>query len=165
MEDYIYFDKNHKDYSKIKNLITEQGVNICRDTFDSSVIKKSLDNLDYGYIHISQKAQIGQAKRRNKEFISYSFVLCKIKTILGNKTPFIKLICARPNIKDGEKLLRLIEEKSLKDGYNYIALHSIIENNLINWYKKYGFIIEDEITFDYFDKKKPKCYLMSKKLT
>ena len=157
MEEFIYFDKSHKDFIKIKNLIMDQGVNICRDVFDSTIIKKSLDNLDYGYIHISPKAQIGQAKRKNKDFIGYSFILCE--KYIG--LPFIKLICARPNLQDGEKLLKLVEEKSLKDGFNYIALHSIIENKLVNWYKKQGFKIENEITFD---NKKLKAYLMSKKL-
>jgi hypothetical protein len=163
MEDFIYFDKSHQDFTKIKKIIIEQGVNICREIFDSSVIKKSLDNLDYGYIHISPKAQIGQSRRKNKDFIGYSFILCEIDTDFN--AIFIKLICARPDLKDGEKLLKLVEEKSLKDGYNIIALHSIIENNLVNWYKKQRFIIKREITFDYNDKKKPKVYLMSKKLT
>ena len=136
MEEFIYFDKSHKDFIKIKNLIMDQ---------DSSItIQKSLDNLDYGYIHISSS-------------IGYSFILCE--KYIG--LPFIKLICARPNLQDGEKLLKLVEEKSLKDGFNYIALHSIIENKLVNWYKKQGFKIENEITFE---NKKLKAYLMSKKL-
>jgi hypothetical protein len=157
MEDYIYFDKSHKDYKFIIKLIIEQGNIICRGEFDNSVIRNSIEKLEYGYIHILQKAQI---KKKEKEFIGYSFIICTKKLDI----PFITLICARPNIKDGTKLIQLVEEKSIKEGYKYIALHSIIETNLINWYKKQGFIIEDEIFIDYYDKKKPKVYLMSKKL-
>jgi hypothetical protein len=160
MDDYIYFDKSHKDYKLIIKLIIEQGNIICRGEFDNSVIKNSIEKLEYGYIHIQQKAQIGQMKNKKKEFIGYSFIICTKKMDI----PFITLICARQNTKDGVKLLQLVEEKSINEGYKYIALHSIIEINLINWYKKQGFVIEDEIFIDYYDKKKPKVYLMSKKL-
>ena len=89
----------------------------------------------------------------------YNFILCK--KCIG--TPFIKLVCDQSNLQDAEKLLKLVEEKSITDGFNYIAIHDIICNDLITWYMMHGFIIENEIRIDN-DSDNTIVYLMSKKL-
>ena len=55
----------------------------------------------------------------------------------------------------------MAEKKAKQDGIPQIALFSICETSLVNWYKKQGYEVRNTIMYD-DDDNKPKVYYMIK---
>lgn len=148
MNNIEYFDKLCNNFNDIKKFIIKQGKEVCNSKISKSHIKNSIDNVDFGYIHISNIANFCKN--------IYSFILCK-KNNDGIK---IDLICSRPNTKEGLELMNLVELKAKEYNIKYIYLYALNDKKLINWYIKQNFIIKDNI----YDEKdgKIKLYNMEK---
>ena len=57
--------------------------------------------------------------------------------------------------------MKMAEKKAKQDGIPQIALFSICETSLVNWYKKQGYEVRNTIMYD-DDDNKPKVYYMIK---
>jgi hypothetical protein len=147
---FEYFEKN----TKIDKLIREQGLTICQNRINTEYIKTTTEHYLFGFIHKSPIAQIGQKRKKSNQEYVYSFILCDIK----DDFIIIHLICSRPNIRDGKKLIELARIQTNNLGYKKIALHSILDDKLVRWYKSQGFEIISEINFPNTDELK--CYFM-----
>ena len=129
MNNIEYFDKLCNNYNDIKKFIIKQGKEVCNSKISKSHIKNSIDNVDFGYIHISNIANFGKNIYKNNKHI-YSFILCK-KNNDGIK---IDLICSRPNTKEGLELMNLVELKAKElNEINIIQINEIKKVFLINF--------------------------------
>jgi hypothetical protein len=143
MEKFEYFEKSLG--NNIDKLIKEYGDDVCRNIIDKNYINIQTKSYDFGFIHKSVIANIGQRKmNKPKEFV-YSFILCKLYPQLDEID--ITLVCSRPNSKDGKKLIELVCEKGRELKYKHLSLLSIGEKKLVNWYKSQDFILVSEKHF------------------
>lgn len=147
---FEYFEKN----TKIDKLIREQDLSICQNRINAEYIKSTTQNYLFGFIHKSPIAQMGQKKKKSNQEHVYSFILCDIK----NDFIIIHLICSRQNIHYGKKLIELAQIQTNILGYKKLALHSILDDKLVRWYKSQGFKVISEINFPNTDELK--CYFM-----
>ena len=142
---YEYFEKKNANVEE--NLIKEQGEDVCRNIINKKYISSQSKDYDFGFIHKTNVAQIGQTQSRNKKSTIRvsSFILCKLHPDFEEID--ISLICSRPNSKDGKILIELVTQKAVDMKYKYLSLLSIGELKLVNWYKSQGFEIISEKAF------------------
>jgi hypothetical protein len=151
---YEYFEKN----SKYEKLIKEQGDTVCQHKIGNNYIANSLKNYLFGFLHKVPVAQIGQKKKKSAPINLYSFILCK--SWEDNDFLTITLVCSRAH--DGKKLIELAEIQASVLGYKKMALHSIMDEKVVRWYKSQGFEILSEQ--EDMDTGEIKSYFMMKRI-
>jgi hypothetical protein len=167
--DLIYFDKNHPLLKSIKDYITYQCLDVCRNEIDTEVVSAAFKNFDFGYVRkiVRSKTGIINYNRKLKETV-HSFVLCKYNYDIDNNisSVYIQVLCNSKsnskNNKDGSKLLELIENKARGERIKMITLLALGEKSLKKWYEKHLFIVNGEINIP--GTKTVKVYSMEKKL-
>jgi N-acetylglutamate synthase-like GNAT family acetyltransferase len=142
--EYEYFEKSS--FSTInEKLIKEQGVDICRSVISANYILTQNATYDFGFIRKTPIAQIGQSKKRKKTQYVASVVLCKVFPEF--KQVDITLLCSRPNVRDGKRLMKMVEQKASSTGYEYLSVLSIGDERVMNFYKTIGFKLISEHLF------------------
>lgn len=138
MEQIVYFTIQQTEI--IKHL-RKQGQDICRQKISKKWLYASLDDFQFGFVHATPKAQVGRMKRGGSSLYIASFVLCKKMT---DQNVDIKLICSRPNAREGSTLIQNAEEYAREQGFKIMSLFSLPDYKLVEWYKKQGFQIKSE---------------------
>lgn len=137
--EYEYFEKSS--FSTInEKLIKEQGIDICRSVISANYISSQTTTYDFGFIRKTPIAQIGQSKKQVA-----SVVLCKVFPEF--KQVDITLLCSKPNIRDGKRLMKMVEQKASATGYEYLSVLSIGDERVMNFYKTIGFKLISEHLF------------------
>ena len=145
-----------------KDLIKQQGIDVCRKVIEKEWINESLSKISFGIVKYRQNAQIGQKIKSKKDnYVIEGFILCRCDT----ENPFglwIDLICSTEQSRCGKYLLN--------KAFSYIAeytpqiksimLYSLYDETLKNWYLAQGFFASKVDIWD----GKPKAYLMVKYL-
>lgn len=141
---FEYFEKTTTNI--IDKLIKEQGPDVCRNIIDTNYIDLETKDYDFGFIHKTPIAQLGQKRytRTTPQFV-YSFILCKLYPEISEID--ITLICSRPNTKDGKILIELVCERARTLGYQRLSLLSIGEKKVLNWYKSQDFFLVNQKPF------------------
>jgi len=125
--------------TNFKNLILHHGIKTCRDRFDKAVISRAVSKCDFGYISLTQRAQIGRKNvSKTDKYTLNGFVLCSTD-LLNNISVEILLICVADQYKGaGKELLQLvINYAESKPTIYRITLHSLPE--LQAYYSKLEF--------------------------
>ena len=104
---FLFFENNDDVYNKYRDAMKEQAFNVCRERINPKFIRTVFENFHFGWVRVSQKAEIGQRKRKHQiEYRVHSFVLCRRST----KLVHIDLICGRETSKgDGRLLIDIVE--------------------------------------------------------
>lgn len=138
MDQIVYF--TIKQTEMIKQL-RKQGQDVCRQKISKKWLYASLDDFQFGFIHATPIAQIGRMRRGTPTLYISSFVLCKKMT---NENIDMKLICSRPDNREGSLLMKNVEKYAKEQGFKILSLFSLPDYKLVEWYKKQGFCIKSE---------------------
>ena len=156
---FEYFEKTSTNIEE--KLIKEQGHDVCRQIISKHYINLQTKDYDFGFLHTTNVAQIGQTRSRKTSSTTRltSFILCKMHPEFEEID--ISLICSRPNSKDGKKLIELVSQKAKEMKVKYLSLLSIGDAKLVAWYKSQGFEVISEKTYPNGELK---AYSMKKRL-
>lgn len=121
-----------------KKLIRKQGHIVCRDQIYQGIINDSLDQFTHGFISISQKAQIGRARRgSNDDFIVNGFSLLQDYQGIDLR---LLLICNAVRQKGaGRSMMEQIIVFGLEAKFSRIQLYALPDPKLVRWYESFGF--------------------------
>lgn len=154
----VYFTKDNPMVNTIKGYVVSQCTDVCRNEISNTVASHTFNQFDFGYFHKTQR--LGK-----KDCTVNSFVLVKYFHQPGIEVPFsvdILLLCSSKNNVsgvDGERLLKMVEEKCISEGIKKITLSSLGKEKLRNWYIHTGF---HQISEKLLDNNKVKVYNMIK---
>ena len=154
------FDPSAENIALITKLINTQGKEVCQNKIDMDYIKHNMSTHSFGYVSMTQKAQIGRRsiKNDNDKYTVNGFVICRINPAMP-RLARIELVCSRPTSRIGKLLMEVAEDECLSLGtVSLIQLLSLDNNKLINWYKSMGYVADTISVWD----GKPKGALMSK---
>ena len=162
MDDEIkYFDLNDDSKQQIAALIKDQGFAVCREILSTSFIRNAADNVEFGFYRMSPIAQIGQARRKSKQYMLHSFALCRVHKVFPDEL-LLDLICSRDRRSDGSKLLEHVENLARNLKMKAIVLDAIAEEALRKWYISKGFEVRTTTFLN--GTECPKVYTMFKEL-
>ena len=137
MNNFYHFTKGDK---YIDDLIA-QSFEICRSKISKRYIKYIIENFEFGWMHVSPIAQVGQKRKRKTENRIYSFILCRtLENPNGNISLYVDLVCNREgNSPEGKQLLQNVENFARNNAnINAIYLNGIVD--LVKYYEKLGYI-------------------------
>ena len=144
-------DDNIKFYT---SLIKSQGLNVCRQQISRIWIDTSIADCSFGIANYSTRAQ-----KRTKRIL-HGFILCRID-IKDPEILWIDMVCASETSKLGLLLMQEAEKNAIKNKViRRLALFSLAEKKLVNWYTKQGFVNNSVRFMDTVTK----AYLMMKPL-
>lgn len=129
------------DNTELIKELRKQGQDVCRQKISKKWIYASLDDFQFGFVHATRKSQVGRMKRGKSNLHIASFVLCKKMT---NNNLDLKLVCSRPNNREGVLLIHNVEQYAKEEGFKILSLFSLPDYKLVEWYKKQGFVIKSE---------------------
>jgi hypothetical protein len=157
---FLYIEPTMDEISNYKKIIKKQGILVCRDQLDIYTIVESVDHFTFGFLHISEKAQIGKRKINSFEekFNLNGFVLCLYNPILPDELS-IELICATKQSKIGKTMMEIVEEKAREMNIRKLTLNCIANEKLRAWYESFGFVFVKTINLR---NDIPKVYYMIK---
>ncbi len=136
-----YIDKDLPLYSKIKELIKNQGETTCRNIIDKMTVRTSLEGFIFGFVSYSIRANSGRRSPRNfsDKHALNGFVICSVLDYRPTEI-HISLLCALPSVdKLGSTLLDKVYEYAKKNKFNTITLLALPSKKLVEWYKIQGF--------------------------
>ena len=134
--------ENDEIFSKYAAYMKEQSFKVCREKINPRYIEKVFRNFHFGWLRVSEKAQVGKRKRSSRsEQQVYSFILCRY----GDNLIYIDLICGRENTRgDGKTLINVVETfaEEAKMEYNMdvaaVQIYGAI-NDLTSYYMNLGY--------------------------
>ncbi len=141
MNDIMYFTSKDLNDHLIKDLIRLQGNETCRDEIDMLYIRNVINDYDFGYLRITEKANIGKkhSRRSGDKYYVWGFVLCKISE--NQKIATIELVCARQLVKGMGKLLieKVIDKLKNNGTTKLVRLWCLPKDKLRKFYIGLGF--------------------------
>ena len=140
------------------DMIRNQGIEVCRNRIDKEWLDGSLSKFSLGIAIYTNKAQIGQSRKKKTDKYLKGFILCRI----DNDSPYtvwIDLVCSRETSRVGTKLMQQAEEytRSNKE-IRVMMLYTLPEEPLKQWYRRHGFGVSNVDIWD----GKTKAFLMTK---
>ena len=152
------------------DMIHNQGMEVCRNRIDKEWLDGSLSKFSFGIAIYTNKAQIGQSRKKKTDKYLKGFILCRI----DNDSPYtvwIDLVCltvmrssapkaqSRETSRVGTKLMQQAEEytRSNKE-IRVMMLYTLPEEPLKQWYRRHGFGVSNVDIWD----GKTKAFLMTK---
>lgn len=141
---YIFFPSS-ENIKMFRNIIKDQGKDVCRQKIDQDWINENLHELSFGICYMTPIAQMDRRsiKKNSDKFRVHGFVLCRIDK---NAPMFanIDLVCSRETSKTGKLLMELAEEhiRTNNPGHKikFIELEPLSDLGLKRWYEKLGYI-------------------------
>lgn len=136
---FEYFEKTSTNIEE--KLIKEQGHDVCRQIISKHYINLQTKDYDFGFLHTTNVAQIGQTRSRKTSSTTRltSFILCKMHPEFEEID--ISLICSRPNSKDGKKLIEFVSQKAKEMKVKYLSLLFVGDVKFVAWYIMRGFVV------------------------
>jgi len=128
--------------SMIKDIIVHHGENTCRNKFEKSMISKTVQKCDFGFVSFTKRANIGQKKKsKSAEYTVHGFILCREE----NFSVFISLICVSNQHKGAgsELLSNVIDYARNQSEILRVTLHALPE--LQSYYQKHKFDTVDTL--------------------
>lgn len=135
----------------IRELIKDQGVDVCRDKINKRWIVKAVTEAEFGFVRFVQKAQIGRRslKRAADKYLLHGFVLCRAEVMPKEddvpETIVIDLVCARPMSQTGRVLLECAEQTAKERGYKYAKLYCIPVPRLKAYYESIEYVKASDV--------------------
>lgn len=158
--DLIYIEPTYSSMKEYKKLIKNQGSQVCQDEMTLDAILSNIQDFNFGFLHISTKATIGARRLSISDRQSLNgFIFCKYLEDVD--MIMIEMICSRKHMKLGKQLMRAIEEIAIEMGVHKLALCSLAEEKLKNWYVSLGFKV---VTAKPLPSGELKSYFMTKVL-
>ena len=140
------------------DMIHNQGMEVCRNKIDKKWLDGSLYKFSFGIAIYTNKAQIGQSRKKKSDKQLKGFILCRTDNDSPN-TIWIDLVCARETSRVGTKLMQQAEEyvRNNKE-IRVMMLYTLPEEQLKQWYRRHGFGVSNVDIWD----GKTKAFLMTK---
>ncbi len=135
------------------SLIKSQGFDVSRNQISRCWIDTTIAECSFGIAMYSTGTHIGEKKLNG-------FILCRVD-VKDPEVLWVDMVCASETSKVGLLLMQEAENIAVKNKtIQRIALFSLAEKKLVNWYTKQGFV-KTSIKFLGIE---PKAYFMMKPL-
>ena len=146
MNDLVYIEPTRSNMNLYKRLIKKQGEQICRNEIELYTITKAMDEFNFGFIHISQKARVGHRMLDVTDRIQLNgFVFCRYIEEFNDVS--VDLVCSRKHMHLGREFMEAVEEKAKELNAGRLVLCSLGEERLKRWYEAIGFRTIGEIPY------------------
>ena len=161
LNEAIFIDQEHEHIKTIKDIIKEQGANVCRNEMDQSYIIECLKTFDYGYVILGNRASIGQKQRgSSQKYVLKGYVLFKYDERLSLLTG--KILCGSDGYRGvGRQLLECVADFIFDKRVQTWTIYSLPDEKLIKYYEYMGFSVIDIL----YRNGKKKVYEMRRKFT
>ena len=112
------------------DMIHNQGMEVCRNKIDKDWLDGSLSKFSFGIAIYTNKAQIGQSRKKKTDKQLKGVILCRI----DNDSPYtvwIDLVCSRETSRVGTKLHRP-KRKMRQNAVMSCIFYNYVSSSLIN---------------------------------
>jgi GNAT superfamily N-acetyltransferase len=136
-EEIVEFSPHAPHMSVMKDILRNQGDEVCRQKIGVEYIRTAVNVHDFGLARVTPKAVMGQ--RQTHRFQLWGFVLCKVDPDPESMVT-VELVCSRPqSAGTGRLLIELAQERSRERGLKWMRLMCLPEERLRAFYRRLGF--------------------------